>query len=153
MGLARRLELGQLPDRLHRVLVLQTRQPQLQIGLKKKKKKRRKEGQRAEESWNKQCCPEQSHFIEKLQKKVSSDLHHWMLRSLHEVNRSAHPTGHPRSRQSLMHAEPTNVAFKKWVSEEELVELPEGSPDVPDPPFTFVIAHLFSHIFSLETCA
>ena len=66
-------------------------------------------------------------------------------------------------------------AFKKWVSdaawraemapkkntipatalpqEEELVELPEGSPDVPDPPFTFVIAHLFSHIFSLETCA
>ena len=34
---------------------------------------------------------------------------------------------------------------------EELVELPEGSPDVPDPPFTFVIAHLFSHIFSLET--
>ena len=77
MGLARRLELGQLPDRLHRVLVLQTRQPQLQIGLKKKKKKRRKEGQRAEESWNKQCCPEQSHFIEKLQKKdrIRGNLH------------------------------------------------------------------------------
>lgn len=37
--------------------------------------------------------------------------------------------------------------------EEELVELPEGSPDVPDPPFTFVIAHLFSHIFSLEVPA
>lgn len=40
---------------------------------------------------------------------VASDLHHWMLRSLHEVNRSAHPTGHPRGRQSLMHAESSNA--------------------------------------------
>eukprot|EP00913_Durusdinium_trenchii_P022643 g21266.t1 len=70
--------------------------------------------------------------------KASRELQEWMVRSLNEVNLSAHPSGEPRGRQ-----------FATEPSRDALLELPEGM-EVQDPPFSFVLAHLVSHTFHVE---